>query len=86
MPPSVLSFGSFDQFCLGYRTLCVNHKQLYIYIYIFYFRSFILVKLHDPDANIDEMLLFINVANVYLTHNLPMNLLMCLSSSKYADI
>ena len=45
-----------------------------------------MVKLHDPDANIDEMLLFINVENVYLTHNLPMNLLMCLSLWKYADI
>ena len=61
-------------------------KTINNYIYIFDFRSFILVKLHDPDANTDEMLLFINVANVYLTHNLPMSLLMCLSFWKYADI
>ena len=45
-----------------------------------------MVKLHDPDANVDEMLIFIDVANVYLTHNLPMSLLMCLSFWKYADI
>ena len=45
-----------------------------------------MVKLHDPNANIDEMLLFINVANVYITHNLPMSQLMCLRFQKYADI
>ena len=45
-----------------------------------------MVKLHDPDANIDEMLLFINVANVYLTHNFPMSLSMCLNFWKYVDI
>ena len=54
--------------------------------YIFDFRNFILVKLHDPVANIDEMLLSIIVANVYLTHNLPMSLLMCLNFWKYVDI
>ena len=45
-----------------------------------------MVKLHDPNANFDEMLLFINVVNVYLTHNLQMSLLMCLNLWKYADI
>lgn len=45
-----------------------------------------MAKLHDPDENIDEMLLFINVVNVYLTHNLQMSLLMCLSLWKYDDI
>ena len=45
-----------------------------------------MVNLHDPDANTDEMILFINVGNVYLTHNLTMSLLMCLSFWKYADI
>ena len=44
-----------------------------------------MVKLQDPDANIDEILLFMNVENVYLTHNFPMSLLMCLSLWKYAD-
>ena len=54
--------------------------------YIFDSQSFILVKIHNPTAYIDVMLLFINVANVYLTHNLPMNLLMCLNFWKYVDI
>ena len=45
-----------------------------------------MVKLHDLDANFDEMLLFTNVANVYLTHNLIMSLLMCLNFWKYVDI
>ena len=54
--------------------------------YIFDFRSFIFVKLHNPAAYIDVMLLFINVANVYITHNFPMSLSMCLKFWKYVDI
>ena len=45
-----------------------------------------MVKLHDLAAYIDVMLLFINVANVYLTHNFPMSPLMSLNFWKYVDI
>ena len=58
-------------------------NNLYIY---FDFRGLFWLSYMIHMYNIDDVSLFINVANVYLTHSLLMSRLMCLSFWKYVDI
>jgi len=60
-----------------------NYKQLYIFFIfeaLFWLSYMILMQM------LMKWFSFINVANVYLTHNLLMNRLMCLSFWKCVDI
>ena len=66
-PPAIFwVLGSYDRFCLGYRTLYVNRKQLYIFLIFGVYSIFYVIHVW----NIDDASLFIKFANVCLTHSL----------------